>query len=280
MTSLVIHPDADNAVVLFRDQGMAEKGEEAVIRKHFPLITQRADVRFYPGKLIIPRYSCLPFFKEFETDVLALGGRLINSYQEHRYIADLQNWVEDLEGLTPRTWSRLQDIPEKGPFFLNGETNSLKHLWPSGCFAEDKRQAIEVARRCREDALLSTQTIYIREYVPLKTLMKDVITGMPITNEFRFFFYKTTLLSGAYYWSSHVDELAEIPQASQVPQAFLDKVIARVSGHATFFVVDVGQTESGDWIVVELNDGCMSGLSENNPDTLYTRLHLALLEDT
>lgn len=37
-------------------------------------------------------------------------------------------------------------------------------------------------------------------------------------------------------------------------------------------MIDVAQTESGDWIVIELNDGQMSGLSENNPEILYKNL--------
>lgn len=39
-----------------------------------------------------------------------------------------------------------------------------------------------------------------------------------------------------------------------------------------FYVVDVAQTESGDWLVVELNEGQMSGLSDNNPDIFYSAL--------
>ena len=40
--------------------------------------------------------------------------------------------------------------------------------------------------------------------------------------------------------------------------------------------IDVAQTESGEWIVVELNDGQMSGLSENNPEVLYKNLTTVL----
>jgi hypothetical protein len=42
-----------------------------------------------------------------------------------------------------------------------------------------------------------------------------------------------------------------------------------VKDNVNFFVMDVALTESGRWIVIELNDGQMAGLSENDPDVLY-----------
>ena len=274
MTSGIGH----RPVVLFRDQGMAEQGEREVIEKYFTVITQRADVRKHSYRTVIPRYSCLPFYKEFETDVVSLGGRLINSYSEHRYLADLQNWVGDLKEMTPKTWFRLQDIPEKGPFFLKGETNSLKSLWPEGCYAETRREAIDVSRRLLQDSLISTQNVYIREFIKLKTVATG-LNGMPVANEFRFFVYKGQILTGAFYWSSHVADLPAVPSADQVPKAFLDEVLRRIGDNANFYVVDAAQTESGEWIVVELNDACMSGLSENDPDTLYRNLRAVLAEE-
>jgi hypothetical protein len=49
-------------------------------------------------------------------------------------------------------------------------------------------------------------------------------------------------------------------------------VIDRVGDRANFYAVDVAQTVAGDWIVIELNDGQMSGLSENDPEILYCNL--------
>jgi hypothetical protein len=57
-----------------------------------------------------------------------------------------------------------------------------------------------------------------------------------------------------------------------VPQEFIQKVIDRVKDKVNFFVMDIAKTQSGDWIVVELNDGQMSGLSENDPNVLYKNL--------
>ena len=230
------------------------------------------------GDLVIPRFSALPFYREQERDVEYVGARLINSYAEHQYIADLSNWIWDLADYTPRTWDRLENLPEKGPFILKGETNSKKFQWKTHMFAETKADAIQVHTRLCNDGLLQYQKIFIREYVPLKTFMIG-LQDLPITNEFRFFCYKDKILSGGYYWSSHYGDLGKLgikPDPAEVPWDFLAKITNIVKDNATFYVVDVAETENGQWIVVELNDGAMSGLSENDPDVLYRNLRDAL----
>jgi len=252
--------------------------EERSARRHFDCIDSRMKIR--NGDLIIPRFSALPFFCELEKDVAEVGARLINSRLDHEYIADLGQWYPDLADVTPRTWYELHEIPDAGPFVLKGETNSKKYNWRTHMYAEDKCAAIEVHSRLCADSLISQQKIYVRQYVPLRKLM-DGLQGLQITNEFRFFFYETTLLSGGFYWSSHADDLQERGvnlDSAQVPERFLNKIAGVVAEHAVYFVVDVAETDSGDWILIELNDGTMSGISENNPDVLYCNL-AAVLSD-
>jgi hypothetical protein len=38
----------------------------------------------------------------------------------------------------------------------------------------------------------------------------------------------------------------------------------------------VAKTQSGEWIVIELNDGQMAGLSDNDPSVLYHNLKVRL----
>jgi hypothetical protein len=262
-------------IILFRD-GQDWQQEQVAAAHHFPIIGTR--MRIQPDSLVIPRYSALPFYRELESDVQFVGAKLINSYQQHLYVADLQNWVTDLSDLTPKTWSRTQDLPENTSFVLKGETNSKKQLWQSHMFAKNKKDAIEVESRLYADSLISNQHIYIREFVPLKTYMIG-IQGLPITNEYRFFCYRSQILSGGYYWSSHIEEIHDLnisPDPESVPLDFLAEVIGRIQDNINFYVIDVAETASGDWIVIELNDGSMSGLSENDPEQLYKNLRQEL----
>jgi hypothetical protein len=222
---------------------------------------------------VVARYSCLPYYQEFEQDVLALGAQLINTHAQHRYIADLQSWYQDLHDLTPRTWFQVSDVPldQPGSFVLKGETNSKKFGWDRYMFAPSRQDLGAIQVRLQDDMFLGTQRIYAREFVPLKTYMVG-IHGLPVTDEYRFFVLDGEMLCGAYYWASHTEDLVDMgifPDVQTVPPQFLSDVVSRVGNKARFYVVDVAQTADGRWIVIELNDGQMSGLSDIRPADLY-----------
>jgi len=269
-----------NPIILMR-ASLAEEEELSIARKYFTVIEQRSHVSdLKPPFLVIPRYSCLPYYKELEEDIKYFGGELINSYRQHLYIADMKNWYEDLEDMTAKTWFRLEDVPrDGGPFFLKGATNSKKFLWNTHAYAKDIHAAVDVYHRLSQDALIGQQDIYVRQYVPLVKLA-DGLNGLMITDEYRVFVAYGKILSMGYYWASHTDDLDKIPSAEEnVPKDFIQKVIDRVGDKADAYVVDVARTQAGEWIIVELNDLQMSGLSCNDPYKLYNNLK-TVLENT
>jgi hypothetical protein len=266
-------------VILYRDFEFRENPEElAAMKQHFACYANRAAIP--SGSLVVGRYSVLPFYKELEEDLAALGSLLINTYQQHCYVADLWNWYHDLQEFTPKTWSRASDVPldQPGSFFLKGATNSKKHNWNSHAFASSRKDVGRILVNLQNDGLVGTQNIYVRQFVPLKTYCIG-INDMPITEEYRFFIFGGRILSGGFYWSSHTEELADMgirPDVTAVPTDFLDKVIGLVGDKIRFWVLDVARTVTGEWIVVELNDGCQSGLSDNDPNTLYANMAKAM----
>ena len=259
-------------VILYRDIDLQPE-ELAAMQANFPATDSRMDIK--PGDLVISRYSCLPFYREQENDINRAGARLINTFSQHNYIADMRNWYGDLEQFTPKTWFRPEDVEGDGPFVLKGKTNSKKFLWDTHMFARNRKSLIDVYCRLLDDTLIGEQDIYIRQYVPLHTYMVS-LHGLPITKEFRFFILNRQLLCGAYYWSSCVEDLEIIPDVNEVPYEFLRNLMDAVGDNAPFYVADVAQTQEGQWILVELNDGQQSGLSENNPNTLYRRIREVL----
>jgi hypothetical protein len=44
-------------------------------------------------------------------------------------------------------------------------------------------------------------------------------------------------------------------------------------------VLDIGELETNEWILIEMNDGQMSGLSNNNPEILYKNLKKELCKE-
>jgi len=269
-------------VIFYREFDISEfTGELEAAQEHFRCVPQRTQLEC--GDLAICRYSALPFYKELEQDLNIIGASMINSYKQHRYIADLQNWYFDLIEFTPKTWFEAAQVPmnEPGSFVLKGETNSKKFQWRTHMFAETREDIVGVMVNLMNDGLVGQQNIYVRRFVELKTYMIGP-QDMPITDEYRFFICDGNILSGAYYWSSHVGDFEDlgisVPDVSNVPNEFLEKVIERVGDSARFWVLDVGQTKDGEWIVIELNDGQMSGLSENNPTVMYSNLHRTLTQ--
>lgn len=250
-----------------------EQEELAAAQARFTCTNRLPEI--HKGDLVIGRYSLYPFYADQEKDIEYLGATLINSYQQHRYIADLQNYVYDLHDLTPKTWDNLQDIPEVGPFVIKGETNSRKSNWLRDMYAPDKKAAIDICNRLSNDGLMQQQKLYIRQYVPLVKLM-DGVNGMPVTMEFRFFVAYQKLLCGGFYWQNYVDDLGSVPDFHQADLNLLNEVIRRVGNKSNFYVIDVAQTQSGEWIVIELNDGQQSGLSCVDPDELYRGLGWAV----
>ena len=259
-------------IILYRGADF-EQEELSEAHQFFECTNRRPDIQ--EADLVIGRYSLLPFYAEQAKDVEYVGGKLINNYQQHRYIADLQNWVMDLRELTPRTWRSLEDLPEKGPFVLKGETNSRKSNWLRDMYAPDKKAAIEIYSRLMDDSLIGHQKIYIRRYEPMVTYLEGV-NGMPITKEFRFFVAYKQILCGGYYWQNYIDHLPEIPNPNEVPIEFLQDVVERVGDQSNFYTIDVGISISEKPFVMELNEGQMAGLSGCNPFTLYKNLDKAI----
>lgn len=263
-----------NAKILFRCS-LTEEKELQSASKYFEVIDSRVKVN--KGDLVIPRYSVVPFAKEFFQDIEYLGARTINSYQQFSYIADLRNYVADLGDLTPRTWlasDGVINLPDSSSFILKGETNSKKFEWQDMMFAKNKQAVTEVHSRLLKDGIIGDQQIYVREYVPLKTFITS-FKGLPITNEYRFFIAHGKVVSSGYYWSNHYEDLIDEGldlNPSQVPDSLVQKVITKVGKNSNAFVADFAQTKDGEWIVIELNAFEQSGLSENDPNILYKEL--------
>lgn len=258
-------------VVLMR-KSLGEENEIEVAAKYFPVFESRT---LCYENLVIPRYSCLPYYEELEADLFFRESYLLNTYRQHRWIANFE-YYSTVKDFTPKTWSErefLHASDDDGPFIVKGKTNSRKHNWKDMMFAKDKRTAVMVANDLYRDSLIGGQGIIFRKYVPLKTLEVGA-NELPFSMEYRLFFYKRKLLADGYYWST-----AEDAENQVVPDKVIEfgKFLAvLVSKHTNFFVLDIAETQDDELILIEINDGSMSGLSECRADDLYRNLKKVL----
>lgn len=266
-------------IILFR-KNLQEEGEFDVCRKYFPTIEYRSELskyiaenELYKTVTVIPRYSALPYYKDLEKDIDNLGGKLINSYEQHRWIANFE-WYNVLKEFTPETWddTNFFSAPQNQQYIVKGRTNSKKFSWNKQMFAESKRQAIDIGCDLMTDSMIGEQGIIYRKYVPLETY-EIGLNGLPFTNEWRFFFYRTNLLASGYYWSNS-EKTDHIIESEGIE--FARRIALIIINYINFVVIDIGKTKSGDWVIIELNDASMSGLSECRADELYSSLKKVL----
>ncbi len=261
-------------VILFRqNRDNFKECEFEIASKYFDVVETRAKIP--TNSTVIGRYSVLPYYRELEKDVSDLGSRLINTSEQFEWIEQFK-YYDVLKEFTFKTWFNSAEIPDNGTqFIVKGATNSRKSHFNTKMFAPTKRDAVLIATELQADSLIGQQDIIFREYVPLKTF-EVAINGLPITNEFRFFFYGDKILSYGYYWAN-----ADHPEYGTIDEEGLEfaKNVAKVaSRYNNFFVVDIAEKLSGGWICVELNAGEMSGISMNNPEQLYSNLKNILEE--
>lgn len=275
--------------VIFMRPSLAEEEELQIARSSLPTYTIRTAIP--ENSLVVGRYSVLPYYEELEWDLRFNRSQLINSWHEHNFVADMAQWYPRLKDRTPKTFFSLEEfktvidpnafIKAKdctlGPWVLKGATNSKKHQWNTHMFAERPEDVDAVYKRLCEDSLINEQNIYIREYVPLRQFGVGV-RGLPITEEYRFFVLDGHIVGSGYYWSQFPEEREKHCLGPWlVDQKWLRESINRVKNHIRFFVMDVARKADGGWMVVELNDGCMSGLCEVPANVLYTNIRQQLL---
>jgi hypothetical protein len=274
-----------NVVVLFRG-ALREEQELKACRGVFPNTVEYRSL-IPENSLVIPRYASLPFYKELEFDVKQKNSVLVNTYAQYKYVSDLRNYYEDLEGLTPETYFDVSDIPDSAfPVVLKGETNSRKFQWDSHMFAETREDAIRISIDLRNDSLLQYQNIYARKYVPLNIVGERISkTHPPIAEEYRIFIYNKKVIAGGFYWSTYYDDLnrniyrslTEILSNRDAFALILD-AIHLIDNKINFYAIDIARTKEGDWIIVELNDGQMAGISTIDPTLFYVNLKDAVYD--
>lgn len=255
--------------ILFR-RSLADDGELEIAAKYFHVVEQRS--KLPPNTTVIGRYSVLPYYEEVEDD-LPNNSFLVNSYKEHKWIADFSYYYA-LAEYTPLTWFGLREFSScnyDGPFIIKGATNSKKWNWLEHMYAVDKKDAIKKACLLMDDTYIGNQEIIFRQYIPLKTY-EIGINGLPFTNEWRFFCYGSTILSYGYYWDCASEETIAKADIDKNGINFAKNLARLVMPYVHFYTLDIAQTLDGRWILIEVNDGQMSGLSLNSADTLYKNL--------
>lgn len=257
-------------------------GENADAIKNIP-VSESVITVIYRGWMLTPeQYAAL-----YEA-LKAKNYLLINSPQAYRNCHYLPDSLQFIETYTPKTISeRLDDDPHFEKLIARAEVfgnqavivkdfvKSEKHDWETACFvpdASDKeklRQTIENLVRLRGKYL--NEGVLIRAFADLQALTVHSKSGMPLTEEYRLFFLDGKLIGIYDYWE-------EGEYAPEKPGVKTFEVIAK-SVESRFFTMDIARQQNGEFIIIELGDGQVSGLPDKlDPNVFYSRLQTVFVQ--
>jgi hypothetical protein len=154
------------------------------------------------------------------------------------------------------------------PVVVKDSVKSRKHEWDEACFipAADDRSAVErvVSRFVELQGDDLAGGLVFREFVELDPVGRHPRSGLRLGREYRLFRLDAQLLVSGRYWDG-------IDYSDEHPVESFERLSSAIPSR--FFSMDIAKTTAGDWIVMEIGDGQVSGLPEAiDPDTFYSGL--------
>lgn len=202
-----------------------------------------------------------------------LGMRLLVYEEEHLRCSTIEKWYPVLKEKTPFTkvYDELPSVEEllkdfTFPVFVKGNRQTNRHR-KSQCIIDNEDQYNSLREEWKQDKVLSWQKAVVREYVPLQTIDADSFPDMvPISYEFRFFYFEGRCMAYGPYW--YMGKQYSLPESELREVLKLTDWAAEKLG-VIFLAIDVAKTESGEWIIIEVNDAQESGFVGINPRILW-----------
>ena len=163
----------------------------------------------------------------------------------------------------------------KYPVFIRGDCTSAKHGWSHTCYIADEntnlpRHIFEMidftfgASMCGE---LENNSLYIREFIPLKSAGFTAFAGMPISKEVRCFIKDGKKQCQHEYWfaeavgdtasvSDYKKRLDDLNNLSNGDQKTIDGYLMLVAGKLSeYWSVDFAQGEDDVWYLLDMARG-------------------------
>jgi hypothetical protein len=229
----------------------------------------------YRGWMVTPSQ-----YRGFYEALAAKNIRLINDPDQYRHCHYLAENYPVIEGHAPRSiWltgdlgiDRIMEALApfgNGPIIIKDFVKSRKHEWGEACFipsAADRQAVGRVVGRFLElQGQDLNEGLVFREFVEFEPIGVHPKSGMPLTEEYRIFWLDGVPVFWAPYWAEGDDRGSRPP-------------IERFSGIADavrsrFFTMDLARRLDGEWMIVEVGDGQVSGLPrESDADRFYEAL--------
>ncbi|MFB7142788.1 ATP-grasp domain-containing protein [Gottfriedia sp. NPDC056225] len=235
---------------------------------HKVSISEEPEKAIYRGWMLTPNY-----YKMLYNALTKKNIYLVNTPEEYKHCHYLPESYSVIKDKTPKTtWILKEEIDENfnkifdkvqtfgnNPIIIKDFVKSRKHDWVEACFipkASDKENVEKTVKKFIElQGSELNEGIVFREFLNLEFLTKHHQSQMPLSKEFRVFFLNGKPISMLHYWDEgdygkilpNLDSLLEIAQDIK----------------SNFFTMDIAKVENGEWVIIELGDGQVSGLPDN-----------------
>jgi hypothetical protein len=228
----------------------------------------------YRGWMMTPQqYSIL------YNNLLVKNYKLINTVDEYQNCHYLPNSLKFIENKTPKTIfeklskeSSFDELIEDAKIFQNKPViikdyvKSEKHHWETACFVPNASNTQQLKQIINNFIKLRGQYlnvgIVIREFIELNELTIHSKSGMPLTEEYRLFFYNKKLVGIYDYWEEGEYILSK-PNTKE-----FEEIAKQLESN--FFSMDIARRKDGEFVIIELGDGQVSSLPEKvNKNEFY-----------
>lgn len=222
----------------------------------------------------VARMGAAKDYRKRYEQLLEWNVRLLHSPEEYDRTSYLPNWYPRIKDFTPKSlwYDHLPSIAEiesefEWPVFLKGERQTSKHNRRLSII-ENTAQYMEAMEAWRRDPILHWQRVVCRQYVNLRRVARDLGQEMPKAFEFRTFWWRDSCVGAGPYWHSETYSLNAEEKAGLLRVG--TEVARRMN--VTFLVIDLAMSDTGEWIVIECNDGQDSGYAGVNRFAMWSNV--------
>lgn len=225
---------------------------------------------------VIGRFGVSDNYSELFLTLQNEGISLIHTPTQYALASELTHWYPILEDITPRSlWFEKPPVPEEVerhfsyPVFIKGSRQTSKHKADLSIVRSRREYEIAILEY-QNNPILHWQSFVCREYIALRKVdIKHHTDKITPSFEFRTFWWRGEHVGSGAYWAdfaSYAWTKSEKLAALYVAQKAAERL------DVIFLVVDVAQTQTGDWIVIECNDAQESGYAAVAPISLWQNI--------
>ena len=241
------------------------------------IINKKIETIIYRGWMLTPEDYEILYNK-----LLTKNYKLINNSIEYKNCHYLPESLKYIKNYTPKTIFQKVECKKSINILLenvkifNGKAiiikdyvKSEKYYWDTACYIENSNNIKKLSESINNLIELRgnylNEGIVIREFIELNNIQKHSKSNIPLSEEYRLFFYDNELLCVFNYWE-------EINYNMERPETKEFEIIGKTI-ESNFFTMDIAKNKNGKFIIIELGDGQVSGIPDNeDKNIIYKKI--------